>query len=71
MKKFSALATIILPLSLISGIMGMNVEVPNQVWERADNGPSLNTMTPFWTIIAVMVAIAGGLFIFFKKRGYM
>jgi magnesium transporter len=34
MKRFSAIATILLPLSLVAGLFGMNIGVPGQV--RAD-----------------------------------
>ena len=35
MKKFSAVATIFLPLSTVAGIFGMNVQVPGQVRSNA------------------------------------
>jgi len=71
MGKLSAFATILMPMSLISGIMGMNVEVPAQVWERADDGPSINTMTAFWTIILVMIIIGVTMTCAMRKRGYI
>lgn len=109
MKKLSAFATIVLPLSLISGIMGqsahaarhtraiqpapvralrcswltvlllflwspaagMNVEVPEQVWQPAEDGASINSLRAFWSIILVMLSL--GLFMTWtmKRRGFL
>lgn len=71
MKKFSAFATILLPLTLISGIMGMNVEVPSQVWDRPEDGQTINSMSPFWTIIAVMILLGSAGIFYFKRRGFL
>ena len=71
MKQFSAVATIILPLSLISGIMGMNVQVPSQVWDRDDSTGDAAALMPFWTIIIVMLAITIGSLYLFRRRGYI
>ena len=32
MKRFSAMATLVIPLTLVSSMWGMNVEVPGQTW---------------------------------------
>lgn len=32
MKRFSAMATLVIPLTLVAGLMGMNVEVPGETW---------------------------------------
>lgn len=32
MKRFSAVATIVIPLTLVSSLWGMNIEVPGQTW---------------------------------------
>lgn len=37
MKCFGAVATIILPLTIITGLFGMNVEVPGQVRTKLHN----------------------------------
>ena len=41
MKKFGAVATIVLPLTLVAGMFGMNVKVP---FRDVDN------TNAFWTI---------------------
>lgn len=52
MKKLTAAAAIVLPLSLISGIWGMNVPVPGQ--EGVDG---LYPLIPFFTIVSAMAII--------------
>jgi len=32
MKRFSAVATIVIPLTLVSSLWGMNVQVPGETW---------------------------------------
>jgi magnesium transporter len=49
MKQLSIVATILLPLSLIAGLWGMNVHVPGQ-----DD----DDLTVFFTIVGCMVAFA-------------
>ena len=61
MKTLSIVATIILPLSLVTGVFGMNFEVM----------PGLKNPMGFWELMAVMAAIAGGLFIFFRWRKWL
>jgi Mg2+ and Co2+ transporter CorA len=56
---------------VLTSIMGMNVEVPSQVWERSSDGPSIDTQAPFWTIIAVMIAVAGFMALWMKKKNFL
>ncbi len=52
MKKLTAAAAIVLPISLISGLWGMNVPVPGQ-----DGVTTLYQLMPFFTILSAMTAI--------------
>ena len=67
MKNLSAVATIVLPLSLVAGIMGMNVEVP---WQH-DATNDLATLAPFITICGGMVVVTIMMIIYFKWKNLM
>lgn len=67
MKNLSAVATIVLPLSLVAGIMGMNVEVP---WQH-DAPNDLATLAPFITICGGMVVVTIAMIIYFKWKNLM
>lgn len=61
MKTLAVVSAIILPLSLIAGIYGMNFE----------NMPELHSVNGYFVTILVMVVIAIGLLFFFWKRGWI
>jgi len=67
MKSFSAVATIVLPLSLFAGLMGMNVTVP---WQFAID-PSLIDLAPFFTIVLVMLCVATFLYLYFRRKDFL
>ena len=58
MKILTVIATIMMPMTIISGIGGMNVLFPFALRE---------TIVGFWILLAVMIAAACGLIIWFKK----
>ncbi|MFH1038718.1 MAG: magnesium/cobalt transporter CorA [PVC group bacterium] len=58
MKVLTVIATIMMPMTLISGIGGMNVLFPFALRE---------SLTGFWILVAFMLAAAVGLLIWFKK----
>jgi magnesium transporter len=60
LRILTALSAILLPLTLITGIFGMNVEVPGQ-----------GEASGFWVVIIVMVLVAGGLIHLFRKRNIL
>jgi len=62
MKKFSAVGTVVLPLTLVAGIWGMNVHVPGQ---------GEDSFSWFICICAVMVVYTVSLFFLFKKRNWI
>ena len=60
LRLLTALSAILLPLTLVTGIFGMNVEVPGQ-----------GEASGFWVVIAVMVVMVVGLAYVFRKRGIL
>ncbi len=58
LRLLTALSAVILPLTLITGVFGMNVEVPGA-----------GEFSGFLVVIAVMVALTAGLIYVFRKRG--
>ena len=60
-RKLSAWAAIFAVLTLIAGVYGMNFElIPNE-----------NSIEGFWFALVLMVASAGGMYLFFKRRGWL
>jgi magnesium transporter len=60
MKVLTIFSTILLPLTFLTGLYGMNVNLPLQ-----DNE------TAFLILVSVMVLIAVGLLLYFKKRRWI
>jgi magnesium transporter len=60
-KTLTVFATILLPLSLIAGIYGMNVPL----WPLTDHPGS------FWGIMVVMLAVAVGMLAYFRRKGWV
>ena len=60
-KTLTIYAAILLPLSLIAGIYGMNVPI----W------PNPNKPVTFWYVITVMMLIAGGSAVYFRKKKWL
>jgi magnesium transporter len=56
----TAFSVIMLPLTLISGIFGMNVDVPGG-----------GTVHAFWLILGLMVCVVVGMVVFFRRRGWL
>ena len=61
MRMLTVFASVLLPLSLIAGIYGMNLPL----WPKADHPAS------FWGVIGAMAAIAGGLLWYFRRKGWL
>jgi magnesium transporter len=66
MKKFSSVGTIILPLTYITGLFGMNVPIPWQV----SVGDFYDT-TPFYTLLSAMMIFALACVIWFRKNNWL
>jgi magnesium transporter len=60
LRVLTSISVIVLPLTLIASIWGMNVRVPGQ-----DN------LTAFWIVIAAMLTMLVGLVVYFRRRGWL
>lgn len=57
MKVFTYFSTIMLPLTVVTGLFGMNVDFP-----------FLTNTDAFWCIVAAMVILVAALILFFRRR---
>lgn len=62
MKVLTIIATLFMPLTVITGMYGMNVPLP-----ALPGGPEWQ----FWWVAAVMMAIAVAMLWFFRRRGWI
>jgi magnesium transporter len=60
LRLLTVITVIILPVTLITGIFGMNVAFPG-----------FGTSHAFWIIVGAMVATAGSLIAFFRYKGWL
>jgi magnesium transporter len=61
MKVLTIFATIMLPLTFIAGVYGMNF----------DYLPELHWKYGYFVVWGVMLAVAAGLLLFFRRRGWL
>src|SRR3954447_9179313 len=59
-RVLTAFSVVILPLTLVASIWGMNVAVPGH-----------GSATAFWIILAAMLALLAGMMGFFRSRGWL
>jgi magnesium transporter len=62
MKILTVIATVFMPLTFITGLYGMNVDLPHF---------GLGGVTMFWVLMAVMIAIVVLMLVYFRKRGWI
>jgi magnesium transporter len=62
MKVLTLYSTIFLPLTVLTGMFGMNVELP-----RLPGGDAAQ----FWWIAGMMTALSGAMLAFFRSRGWI
>ena len=60
MKILTLISSIVLPLTFLTGIYGMNVLLPLQ-----DNNQA------FWVILALMILVGGGMLLLFRRKKWM
>ena len=60
LRVLTAFSVVILPLTLIASVFGMNVQVPGEA-----------SLTAFWLIIGAMVVILVGMLTYFRRRGWL
>jgi magnesium transporter len=59
-RVLTAISVIVLPLTLVASIWGMNVGVPGE-----------QSMSAFWAIVVAMVVLLGGMVYYFRRRGWL
>jgi magnesium transporter len=59
-RVLTAFSVIMLPLTLIASVLGMNVGVPGQ-----------GSIHAFWITIVVMLSVLSGMVLWFRKRGWL
>src|SRR4051794_784049 len=59
-RVLTAISVIVLPLTLVASIWGMNVGVPGE-----------ESRTAFWAIMAFMVLLLGGMVAYFRRRDWL
>ncbi len=62
MKALTVFAALILPLSVVTGIYGMNLEY---IWPPPDHPLS------FWGVLAAMFVISGALLVYFRRKKWI
>jgi magnesium transporter len=62
MKVLTLISTIFLPLTVLTGMYGMNVSLPHM-----PGGDPVQ----FWWVVGIMVTLAVSMIAFFKKRGWL
>jgi magnesium transporter len=67
MKVLTIIATIFIPLGFIAGLYGMNFNPERSAW----NMPELNWVLGYPFALLLMLAVAVGLVVFFKKKGWL
>jgi magnesium transporter len=60
LRVLTAISVVVLPLTLIASIWGMNVRVPGE-----------GSMTAFWVVMAAMAAALLGMVVYFRRRGWL
>ena len=67
MKVLTVIATVFMPLTLISSIYGMNFDTKASKW----NMPELGWALGYPTVITLMIGITVGMLIYFDRRGWI
>jgi magnesium transporter len=60
LRVLTAFSVVILPLTLIASVFGMNTHVPGE-----------GSVAGFWAVIAIMVIVLVGMVTLFRKRGWL
>jgi magnesium transporter len=62
MKVLTLISTIFLPLTVLTGMYGMNVTLPHMPGGEAYQ---------FWWVVGIMCGLSGGMILYFKSRGWI
>jgi magnesium transporter len=64
MRILTVISVIMLPLTLVTSFYGMNIPLPGQSNFSAKDDP-------FWILLALMIILAIGLLVYFRRRGWL
>ena len=67
MKVLTIITTIFMPLSFIAAVYGMNFNTDTSPW----NMPELNWQYGYLFALGIMATVAGGLLVYFRRRGWI
>jgi magnesium transporter len=62
MKVLTVIATVFMPLTFITGLYGMNVDLPHF---------GFGGTRMFWALMGVMMSVCAGMLMFFHRRGWL
>ncbi len=62
MKVLTIIATLFMPLTVLTGMYGMNVPLPH-----LPGGPDAQ----FWWILAIMIGLSAAMLVFFRRKGWI
>jgi magnesium transporter len=62
MKVLTVIATLFMPLTFVTGLYGMNVDLPHF---------GLGGTTMFWVLMGIMMGISVGMLMFFRARRWL
>jgi magnesium transporter len=60
LRVLTSISVIMLPLTLVASIWGMNVRVPGE-----------DSIHAFWSILGAMLVLLLGMLAFFRRRGWL
>jgi magnesium transporter len=60
LRVLTAVSVILLPLTLVASVFGMNVQVPGE-----------GSTTAFWAIMGFMAVLLGGMVFYFRRRDWL
>jgi magnesium transporter len=61
LRILTAVTVVLMPLTLITGFFGMNLDFPGREGDPAY----------FWAVVIAMAALLVGLVVFFRRRGWL
>lgn len=67
MKVLTMIATIFIPLGFVAGLYGMNFDPSASPW----NMPELGWYWGYPMVIGAMITIAGGMLLYFRRKGWL
>jgi magnesium transporter len=62
MKVLTIISTIFMPMTVLTGLYGMNVDLPH-----LPGGP----YAQYWWILGIMIAICLAMLVFFRRKGWI